>query len=60
LEAEEIEDFARHYGELQNEANAPGILEAAYIIGCGASSDGFLDFRRWIVLQGRTAFHKII
>jgi hypothetical protein len=60
LAAEEIEDFARHYGELQNEANTSGVLEAAYIIGCCESNDGFMDFRRWIVLQGRTAFHKII
>lgn len=60
LAAKEIEDFARHYAELQNEANTTGILEAAYIIGCGASNDGFVDFRRWIVFQGETHFSNII
>ncbi|MHC4405621.1 MAG: DUF4240 domain-containing protein [Planctomycetota bacterium] len=60
LAANEIEDFARHYAELQNEANTTGILEAAYIIGCGASNDGFMDFRRWIVFQGEADFKNIV
>lgn len=60
LSPEEIQDFARHYDELQNEVNTWGILEVAHIIGCGESDDGYLDFRRWIVLQGKTAFHNII
>ena len=60
LEPEEIIDFARHYAELQNEANTPAILEAAFIIGCGPSNDGFMDFRRWIVFQGKTVFSEIV
>lgn len=60
LEAKEIEEFARHYVALQNEANTPSILEAAYIIGFGDSNDGFMDFRRWIVFQGQTEFAKIL
>ena len=60
LSANEIEDFALVYAELQNEANTTSILEAAYIIGCGASNDGFGDFRRWIVFQGETHFRNII
>lgn len=60
LAANEIEDFARHDAELQNEANTPGVLEAAFIIGCGASNDGFMDFRRWIVFQGKAEFEKIV
>lgn len=60
LPAAEIEDFARHYAGLQNEANTPAILEAAFIIGCGESNDGFMDFRRWIVWQGEQEFAQIV
>ena len=60
LSADEIEDFARHYAQLQNDANTTGVLEAAYIIGCGASNDGFIDFRRWIVFQGKSHFESIV
>ena len=55
-----IEGFARQFVELQIEANTTGVLEAAYIIGCGHSNDGFMDFRRWIVFQGRSAFDQIV
>lgn len=60
LAPEEIEDFAGHYGELLNETDVPSIREAAHIIGCGGSDDGFMDFRRWVVFQGSTAYQQII
>lgn len=60
LEAKEIEEFVCHYVALQNEANTPSILEAAFIIGFGDSDDGFLYFRRWMVFQGQTAFARIL
>ena len=60
LPAQGIEDFSRHFADLQNTANTPAVLEAAYIIGCGHSNDGFTDFRRWIVLQGQKEFGKIV
>lgn len=60
LSANDIKDFAQHYAQLQNEANTTGILEAACIIGCGESNDGFMDFRRWIVFQGKSAFEEIL
>ena len=60
LNPTDIEDFARHYAQLQTEANTTGVLEAAFIIGCGRSNDGFMDFRRWIVFQGRSAFERIV
>jgi len=60
LESTEIQKFSDHFAELQNAANTPAVLEAAFIIGCGASNDGFMDFRRWIVFQGKAAYERIV
>lgn len=60
LTTDEIEDFARHYADMLNEANTTGVLEVAYIIGCGASNDGYMDFRCWIVFQGEPQFKNIV
>jgi hypothetical protein len=33
---------------------------AAYIINCGCSDDGFMDFRAWLIAQGRLAFEMAL
>jgi len=60
VDPDQIVEFAEQYVDLQNEANTVGIFEAANIIGCSDSNDGYMDFRRWIVFQGETAFERII
>lgn len=57
---EEILDFATHFAQLLADTCTSDIHGAALIIGCGNSEDGFLDFRRWIVLQGRSSFEQIM
>jgi len=59
-DAAEIEDFARLYADFQNEANSQPVFEAALITGCAPSDDCFSDFKRWTVLQGRSAFESIV
>ena len=33
---------------------------SAYIIGGGCSDDGFMDFRAWLVAQGKTIFYAVM
>ena len=60
LEPNEIEYFAEDFAALKRCANTKPVLEAALIIGCGESEDGFTDFRSWIVLQGEHEFKRIL
>jgi hypothetical protein len=36
------------------------LWSAAYIINCGCSSDGFMDFRAWLVGQGQSVFENAL
>jgi hypothetical protein len=56
----ETADFTRIFTAVLNETDTAAILDVARMIGCGDSSDGMLDFRRWIVLQGQPAFDHIV
>lgn len=55
----EIREFSRHFCELLEESCNWDVYGAAIAIGCD-SEDAFLDFRRWIVFQGRRQFIKIL
>jgi len=56
---QEIREFSRQFCELLEETCNWDVYGAATAIGCG-SEDGFLDFRRWIVFQGRRQFVRIL
>jgi hypothetical protein len=56
---EEIREFSRQFCELLEETCNWDVYGAATAIGCG-SEDGFMDFRRWIVFQGRQQFTRIL
>lgn len=36
------------------------LWDAAYIIGCGCGDDGFMDFRAWLVGQGREVYENAL
>ncbi|PQO44088.1 DUF4240 domain-containing protein [Blastopirellula marina] len=60
LPATEILDFAQHYAATRSEANTRLVWEAALVIGCGDSDDGYADFLSWVPLQGKKMFERIL
>ena len=60
LPSSEIADFIGHYVGAINEINTPALVEAAFVIGCGRSNDGYVDFRTWVLLQPKKYRDKMI
>lgn len=56
----DILSFAKDYGALVTDACTWDVLGSARLIGCGWSDDGFLDFRRWLVFQGKDVFEAVL
>lgn len=46
--------------DLMHKAYIVDLWEAAYIIGCGCSDDGFMDFRAWLIGRGEDVFEKAL
>ncbi len=44
--------------ELFHEAEHDDLWAAAFIINAGCSDDGFMDFRDWLISQGRQVYQK--
>lgn len=55
-----ILEFERILYEVRYSAYLPDLWEAADFIACGCSDDGFLDFRAWLIAQGKTVFDKAL
>ena len=56
----EIIAFDEIFSELDNEAYDWNLWAAAYIINSGCSDDGFMDFRAWLIGQGKTIFEQAL
>lgn len=46
--------------DLMDQAYVAELWEAANIIGCGCSDDGFMDFRAWLIGRGKDIFEKAL
>jgi hypothetical protein len=57
---DEIIAFERIWLRLDSEAFRADLWDAAYVIGCGCSDDGFMDFRAWLVQQGKDIFEAAL
>jgi hypothetical protein len=57
---DEIVDFEYWWGRFQMEAYRRDLWAAAHHANGGCSHDGFLDFRCWLILQGREAFERVV
>jgi hypothetical protein len=57
---EEILDYHLLYRQLHKRADRGSLLDAAYTIGEGCSSDGFIDFRAWLIAQGKQVYEDAI
>jgi hypothetical protein len=60
LKPDEIVDFDHWWGVLKREAYHWDLWGAAYLINGGCSDDGFIDFRSWLILQGRDVFQAAL
>ena len=52
----EIVDFQTHFDTLRVEAYDWDLWGAAFTIRGGCSDDGFIDFRSWLIAQGRAVY----
>src|SRR5574341_68207 len=55
-------DILRYHSihDLMDQAYIAELWEAAYILGCGCSDDGFMDFRAWLIGCGKETFEKAL
>ena len=53
---EEIVRFDTFFHRFQNEADRYGLWSAACVMRDGCSDDGFMDFRTWLVGQGKEVY----
>jgi hypothetical protein len=56
----EIVAFERIFWQLMAEAYDGSLWDAAHIIGCGCSDDGFEDFRAWLIAQGKERYEMAL
>jgi hypothetical protein len=56
----EVLQFDKLVRRYVKEANTWGLWGAAYLVNGGCSDDGFLDFRAWLILQGKKRFSQVV
>jgi hypothetical protein len=60
LTKDEILAFYRIMNQQMNLSKTAELWNAASIITCGCSDDGFLDFRAWLIGQGKNMFEMVL
>lgn len=60
LPEEDIISYDAILREYMDKAYSVDLWEAAYIIGCGCSDDGFMDFRAWLIGQGKETLEEAL
>jgi len=56
LDPQDIVHFKQIYDEYQNLANKEKLWAAAAVMNNGCSDDGFIDFRAWLLAQGKEVY----
>jgi hypothetical protein len=56
----EILGYQEILDDLQDEAYIAELWEVAYILEMGCGDDGFMDFRAWLIGQGKDVFDKAL
>jgi len=56
----EIIDYQEILDNLQDEAYIAELWEVAYILDMGCGDDDFMDFRAWLIGQGKDIFDKAL
>jgi hypothetical protein len=60
LDFDELASFANHLDDFLAKAYTFDLMIAAFTVYSYLSDDTFLDFRAWLVLQGRSRFEKAV
>ena len=58
LSGDELQAFQNHFDRQVSESYRWDLWAAAYIINGGCSDDGFIDFRYWLISEGREIFQN--
>jgi hypothetical protein len=56
----EVMAFEHHYESIFNLAGTADLWGAAYLIEGGCSDDCFIDFRYWLIAQGRKVYEAAV
>ena len=59
-DTDDVVTFARHLAAQVERANEWRVWAAGYLAAGDMSDDAFLDFRVWLVAQGREAFERVL
>jgi hypothetical protein len=57
---EDIIEFELLFHQKYGRAYMANLWDAGYVIGCGCSDDGFMDFRSWLIGQGKTVYEAAL
>lgn len=57
---ETILDYYRLYQQLLKRADRGSLYDAAYVLQEGCGSDGFTDFRAWLIAQGKQIYENAL
>jgi len=60
LSVEEILAYESVMNDLMDRAYDAALWDAASIMNCGCSDDGFEDFRGWLIAQGKEVYEKAL
>ena len=60
LSVDEILAYDTIMEDMLEKAYNAALWDAADIIGCGCSDDGFSDFRAWLIAQGKEVYDKAL
>ena len=60
LDPDEILQFDHWWSTFTRKAYDWTLWRAAYLINGGCSDDGFMDFRDWLILQGRAVYEAAV
>lgn len=56
LSLDEVASYQSHFEALFDDSYGWSLWAAAYLIGGGCSDDSFMDFRGWLITQGRDVY----
>jgi len=57
---DDIADYKTIMNDLMDNAYEAGLWDAAVIINCGCSEDGFDYFRAWLIAHGKEVYEKAL
>lgn len=60
LEEREIIQFDEIYQTYLDKSYTTDLWDAAFLLQCGCSDDGFLYFRSWLIYQGHDVYHNVL